>query len=178
MESARRYSKRIGVCGICVRNVTIELRTLESIEVYVTMILHIYTDGGARGNPGPAAIGIAMYNAADLTAPLETYSKYIGSNKTNNEAEYEAVVTALSYASDLDPSEVHFFIDSELVVKQLQGKYKVKNDRLRRMYDRVCAFDSVFPVLEFTHIPREKNVLADSLVNQALDAVKKQTYGA
>lgn len=124
--------------------------------------LIIYTDGGARGNPGPAAVGVHMPGVGD-------YKKCIG-KATNNVAEYAAVILALEKAKELKGEELEFFLDSELVVKQLNGKYKVKDQTLGKLFIQAWNLKSQFKKVSFTHIPREKNKLADKLVNEALDA--------
>lgn len=133
--------------------------------------MHIltYSDGGARGNPGPAAIGFVIYSADNLTTPLETHAAFIGERKTNNEAEYRALNAALTCALSYSPTKITCYLDSELVVKQLAGAYRVKNSTLQKEYEAISALRAQAPMLEFKHIPRAKNTLADRLVNEALD---------
>lgn len=130
------------------------------------MKLKIYTDGGARNNPGPAGIGIVIYNENDKI--IKEHKEYIG-EATNNVAEYQAVVKALEIASTLKAENLDFYIDSELVVKQLKGLYKVKDEKMKKLFDEVKVLSMGFASTEFTHIKREKNVLADKLVNEAID---------
>jgi ribonuclease HI len=125
--------------------------------------LIIYTDGGARGNPGPAGIGVHIVGHKD-------YKKYIG-EATNNQAEYQAVVLALEKAKELKAEEIDFFLDSELIVNQLNGKYKIKDKDLGKLFVKIWNLKMNFKKITFTHIPREKNKDADKLVNQAIDAV-------
>ena len=128
--------------------------------------LIIHTDGGARGNPGPAAIGaILATEDGEIVAEI---SRVIG-RATNNQAEYQAVVAALDKASALKAQELHFYLDSELVVKQLNREYKVKNKELIPLFVSVYNKTLQFKKVKFTHIPREQNKAADALVNQALD---------
>ncbi|MBX4191522.1 MAG: ribonuclease HI family protein [Candidatus Doudnabacteria bacterium] len=128
--------------------------------------LIIYTDGGARGNPGPAAVGVVIYDAGHKE--LERYEKYIGTT-TNNQAEYRALLAALEIATKLGAESIVCHLDSELVVKQLTGKYKIKESGLASLAADALRLTSKFEVVDFVHIPREKNKLADQLVNSALD---------
>ncbi|MEK7166962.1 MAG: ribonuclease HI family protein [Patescibacteria group bacterium] len=127
----------------------------------------IYTDGGARGNPGPGGIGVVIkYNDKILE-----FSKFIG-NSTNNQAEYKAVILALEEAKKLKIQEIDFYSDSELIVNQLNRKYKIKNKDLSFLFIQVWNLSLNFKKITFTHIPREQNKEADKLVNQALDNLK------
>lgn len=134
------------------------------------MRLDVFTDGGARGNPGPAAIGVVIYDRGIQNAPLKTISQFLGPSQTNNEAEYQAVIAALTALQEFSPQEVNFYLDSELVVKQLNGAYKIKQPHLKVFYDRIKALSTTIPMLKFDYVPRAKNKVADALVNQALDA--------
>lgn len=127
-----------------------------------------YTDGGSRNNPGPAACGMVIQDKDGEV--LHAFSKYIGT-ATNNEAEYTALILALERAEELlkGKGEVICRLDSELVVKQLNREYKVKDEKMKALYARVVKLTLDFDRVEFTHIPREKNKLADKLVNQELD---------
>jgi len=127
--------------------------------------LKIYTDGGARGNPGPAGIGILICNTENK---CKKYSEYIGKT-TNNQAEYKALIFALEKAKKLNPLKVTCYLDSELVVKQLNGSYRVKNEGLKPLFAKAENLASFFPKITFSHIPREKNKQADKLVNKAID---------
>lgn len=128
--------------------------------------LTIYTDGGARGNPGPAGIGVVIYSTGEQ--PIRQKGEYIGEG-TNNQAEYKALILGLKEAIDLGASEVQFFLDSELVVKQITGKYKVKEPELKILVMEVLRLCNKFARVDFKHVPREKNKLADKLMNEALD---------
>jgi len=132
--------------------------------------LIIHTDGGARGNPGPAAIGAVLQTTDNKV--LAEVSEYIGET-TNNQAEYKAVIAALEQAKDLKVQEVNLYADSELVVKQLNREYKVKHPDLAPLYVKVYNLSQSFKKIKFHHIPRERNKAADALVNQALDARAK-----
>jgi len=130
------------------------------------MKLKIYSDGGARGNPGPAAIGFVIQNAQDKV--IFKAGECIG-HKTNNEAEYAAIIAALKKAKELSGTELDCYLDSELVVKQLKGEYKVRDEKLAKCYLMVWSLQNQFKLVKYHHIYRERNKLADSLVNEALD---------
>jgi ribonuclease HI len=128
----------------------------------------IYTDGGARGNPGPAAIGVAIFDVANTHQPIKTFGKYLGET-TNNQAEYRALLAGLGLAQKLGARHVVCYLDSELVVKQLTGSYKIREEGLKDLAMDVIRAKNNFDQVEFKHVPREKNKLADQLVNEALD---------
>lgn len=127
-----------------------------------------YTDGGSRNNPGPAACGIVIQNEKEEI--IFTASKYLGT-ATNNQAEYGALIAALEKANELigGGGEVMCHLDSELVVKQLKREYKVKDDKMKNLFAQVCKLCLNFDKVEFIHVRREKNKLADKLVNEELD---------
>ncbi len=135
-------------------------------------IITINTDGGARGNPGPAAIGVVM-KAGDWSFE---YSEYIG-DTTNNVAEYTAVLRALEFIRDgkCTPPEftqIQFMLDSELVVRQIMGIYKVRDTTLQGIYQLIQTILHSQPfTATFTHVPRAQNKRADLLVNFALDSI-------
>ncbi len=124
----------------------------------------IHTDGGARGNPGPAGIG-ATIKIGEKTHELK---RYIGET-TNNQAEYRALIMALEHAKELGVTEADCRLDSELVVKQLNREYKVKDKDLAPLFVRVWNLMSEFKKITFKHIYREDNKAADKLVNEAID---------
>lgn len=134
--------------------------------------LEIYTDGGARNNPGPAGIGVVIGN--------KEYAEYIGET-TNNIAEYRAVIFALKKAkqllgkSKLKNTEVIVNIDSQLIVNQLNGKYKILEKELQLLFMEVWNLKFSFPYLKFKYIPREKNRRADHLVTQAINTRDQNT---
>ncbi len=130
------------------------------------MTCKLYTDGGARGNPGPAAIGAVILN--EEGEKIFELSSYLG-NATNNQAEYAGIIEGLKAAQNRNIKKITCFMDSELVVKQLKGQYKVKNPELKNLWKEAATLASKFEQIEFIHIPREKNADADLLVNQALD---------
>lgn len=134
-------------------------------------MINVYTDGGARGNPGPAAIGVFIVHGKN--AVLARIGKKIG-HATNNVAEYTAVIEGLAWiAKNIDKlsiDRINFFLDSQLVVSQLNGIYKIKNSVLRELLFSIREKEaSLGSVISYTHIRREKNKEADRLVNMALD---------
>lgn len=120
----------------------------------------IFTDGGARGNPGPSAIGVIINNAK--------YSKYIGT-ATNNQAEYQAVIFALEQAKKLKLQELEINLDSELVCRQLNRQYKIKNKGLQELFLKAHNLIFDFKKVVFKYVPRAQNKLADKLVNMELN---------
>lgn len=130
--------------------------------------LTIYTDGGARGNPGPAGIGVVIFDSTQKE--LKRISRHIGST-TNNQAEYKALIAGLEQALESGGEEALCHLDSELVVRQMQGKYKVREEGLKDLAAQALRLTAKFKRVEFTHIRREKNKLADQLVNKALDEI-------
>lgn len=131
----------------------------------------IFTDGGSRGNPGPAAIGVVIFDLED-NKKIHEISKCIGS-ATNNIAEYSAVEAAIDWVKEQsDHATTEFYLDSELVQRQLIGQYKVKDPSLRQIFLRVREkVISLGGQITFIHVRREQNAEADTLVNKALDAV-------
>ena len=136
---------------------------------YMNNKLTIFTDGGARGNPGPAGIGAVLYN--DKKEKVAEVSKFLGV-KTNNQAEYTALIEALKKARELQAQELEIFLDSELVVKQLNGLYKVKNKDLAPLFLEVYNLSLNFSKITFIHVYRENNKEADRLANEAMDRGK------
>ncbi|MBI4122535.1 MAG: ribonuclease HI family protein [Parcubacteria group bacterium] len=130
------------------------------------MKLTIHTDGGARGNPGPAGIGVVIADAKGTVK--KEISEYIG-EATNNQAEYQALIRGLEAAHKLDASEVAVVMDSELVVKQLQREYKVRNAELGALFVKAWNLLQGFQRYSIKHVLRSKNKGADALVNKALD---------
>ena len=132
----------------------------------------MYTDGGARGNPGPAATGVVITDEKGNF--IKKYSKEIGI-RTNNEAEYEAVIFALQKIKQLFGKEkvkkinIEIRMDSELVARQLNGKYKVEEEKLSPLFIKIWNLKMDFGNISFVEIPREKNREADRLLNEELD---------
>lgn len=134
--------------------------------------LVVYTDGGARGNPGPAAIGVVIQDRTEKV--LKEIGEYLGET-TNNQAEYAALVCALQelktmFGEELKKLNVEVRMDSELVVRQMEGKYKVRDAGLKEQFAKAAQLRlEAVPNITFAHIPRERNARADALVNSALD---------
>ncbi len=133
--------------------------------------LIIYTDGGARGNPGPAAIGYVIKSARGKT--LVEGEAFIG-RTTNNVAEYAALNAALRRVRDLGGQRVTCFLDSELVVRQLNGQYRVKEEKMRQSYENLRPLVASFLEISFRAVPRGRNSRADELVNRVLDEQEKK----
>lgn len=130
------------------------------------MVYTLFSDGGARGNPGPAGIGVVIFD--DQKRIVAQVSEYIGVT-TNNIAEYHAVYAGLQKAKELGVAEINCKLDSELVVNQLNQKYRVKNVDLGPWFVKIWNLRQDFKNVSFEHVPREQNKMADALVNQAID---------
>lgn len=129
----------------------------------------VYTDGASRGNPGPASIGAVVYQVGpDGLEELTDISEPIGI-ATNNVAEYQAVIAALELVEQLDPDEVLVRADSQLLVRQLSGEYRVKATNLKPLHQQIQEVATRLGRVRFEHVPREKNRVADGLANDALD---------
>ena len=128
--------------------------------------LFIYTDGGSRGNPGPAGIGVVILDSGKKK--LKEIHKYIG-EATNNVAEYSALICGLEEAFALNADEIVLHMDSELIVKQLNGEYRVKDERMKTLFAKAIKELKNFKAFEIKHIDRLKNKEADKLVNKALN---------
>jgi len=128
--------------------------------------LTIFTDGGARGNPGPAATGVVIKNTAGKT--LAAWGEYLG-EQTNNYAEYMALIAGLKKAHELKTVEVECFLDSELIVKQMRREYKVKEPTLQKLFILAYNASAQFKKVSYRHIPRAENKEADALVNETLN---------
>ena len=133
----------------------------------------VYTDGGSRGNPGPSGIGVVICNNTGQV--IKEYKEFLGPRFTNNEAEYFAVISAMKKIKSLfgkgkmKSLDIEFFSDSELVVKQLNGEYKILNENIQPLFLLAWNAKQDFGKVSFNHIPRKQNKRADKLVNQALD---------
>ena len=131
---------------------------------------HANIDGGSRGNPGPAAYGVVMRDGrGEVVARLK---KYIGQN-TNNVAEYFALIAALDYAQAHGIRALRLESDSELLVKQMRGQYKVKSEELKPLFERAKKMSQTLESFRIEHVYREQNREADALVNQALDETSR-----
>lgn len=133
------------------------------------MKLFIHTDGGARGNPGPGAVGVVVKNKNGKV--IKEVGKFIGKS-TNNEAEYKALIEGLKTCQDYETTELEFYIDSLLIVSQLNGKFKVKDSRMRMLFNEAKKIEAKYKKVVYTHVPRTKNFQADKIVNEVLDNVK------
>lgn len=133
----------------------------------------IYTDGGSRGNPGPAAIGVVIHNEREQE--LKKYGEYLGDNLTNNEAEYQAVIFALKKFKALfgkklaEHTEIEIRCDSEFLVSQVNAEYKILDEKIQKLFLELWNLRLDFKKIKFKYISREKNKEADRLVNEALD---------
>lgn len=127
----------------------------------------VYADGASRGNPGEAAIGAVVYDESG--EERATVSRRLG-RATNNEAEYQAAIAGLEAAQELGGGKVELRMDSELVVRQLLGVYRVKNARLKPFYERILVLKREFSAFSVQSVPRARNKRADQLANLALDA--------
>ncbi len=125
-----------------------------------------YTDGGSFNNPGPSGIGGVFFD--ENKKELARFCEFIGDG-TNNQAEYKAVIKALEIAkSEFQATEVEFFLDSELIVKQMNQEYKIKHPDLKPLFFKIREMILGFSLITFGHIKREKNKIADSLVKKAI----------
>jgi len=128
--------------------------------------LIINSDGAARGNPGPAGIGVTIKD--EKGAIVREIAEYLGET-TNNQAEYRALIAGLKAAVEMGAEEIRAFADSELIVKQIKGLYKVKNEGLRPLFEEVKGLLRKFKSCNITYVPREMNKEADKLANKAID---------
>jgi len=126
----------------------------------------LYVDGGARGNPGPAGLGVVIKDIDKKI--LKEFYKFIGI-ATNNVAEYNAVIQGLQEALFLEAEEVVLNLDSELVAKQLKGEFRVKDVKIKSLFDQAIELMNRFKTVEINHIGRENNKEADKLVNKAIN---------
>ena len=128
--------------------------------------IKIFTDGGARGNPGPAAIGVVIKDEKNKV--IKEYAEYIGKT-TNNQAEYQALIKGLELAQKLKPAQIICYLDSELVVKQMKQEFKVKDKDLQPLFIKAWNAAIGFKKISYQHIPRSLNKEADKLLNIELD---------
>jgi len=125
-----------------------------------------FTDGGARGNPGPAGIGGVILDTEGVV--IGEVSEYIGET-TNNQAEYRALLATLQKAKQLGATHVDCYMDSQLVVRQMNREYRVKDPGLAQIFMQIYNLCPTIGVVTFTHVPRAQNAAADKLVNRAID---------
>ena len=128
--------------------------------------LFLYTDGGARNNPGPAATGFVLKDEEGQV--VKKGGTFLGV-ATNNEAEYRALIEGLQAAKEFNPNHLDCFLDSSLVVNQLNGTFKIKEARLRKLVFEAKALEQELTSVRYQHIPREENKEADAILNQILD---------
>ncbi len=140
----------------------------------------IYTDGASRGNPGKASVGVVFCNQKKEV--IKKHSTYLGDKITNNEAEYQAVIIALKKFIALfgkklaEKTDIEIKSDSELLVKQLEGKYKIINPNIQKLFVQVWNLKLDFRKVKFKLVSREKNKEADNLANEALDEKKQSLF--
>ncbi len=132
------------------------------------MHVTLFTDGGSRGNPGPAASGYVIYDHDNENAVLVEEGVYLG-EATNNQAEYKAIVFGLTKAKEIGATHVDVYMDTQLAERQLNGHYKVKDQKLAKLFLEVVNLKHSFKAVSFHHVPREENKAADAMVNKALD---------
>jgi ribonuclease HI len=152
--------------------VEVHLRRLQrqaakGADRHLELKARLSTDGGARGNPGPAAYGYVL--ESDDGQVLAAHGEAIG-HATNNVAEYSGLVAGMTKAAELGVRELEVVSDSELLVKQMRGEYKVKNEALRQLWEAANDLERRFAKVRYTAVRRAHNELADRLVNEALDA--------
>jgi ribonuclease HI len=138
-------------------------------------MLTAYTDGGARGNPGPGGYGV--YIVDDAGQMVTQLTGTLG-NVTNNVAEYRGLLAALEWAVRHGHRQLRVRADSLLLVKQMRGEYRVKNPGLQRLYDKACQLVSRLERVDFEHVRREQNKEADRLANDAMDEATRRTLAA
>lgn len=129
----------------------------------------LFTDGGSRGNPGPSASGFVVLDTDDQL--LASEGVYLGL-ATNNQAEYTALKLGLEKVINMGVKNLQVFMDSQLIINQMNGLYKVKHDQLKPLNDAICKLANNFENITFTYVPREENALADAQVNKVLDNTK------
>ena len=132
------------------------------------MNLVLYIDGGARGNPGPAAVGVVIQDES-TRAPLHEAGYWLGT-ATNNTAEYQGLIRALTLATDMKPNRITIYSDSELLVRQITGQYRVKSTTIKPLFENARKLLGGFSQWEIHHVRREKNKRADELANMSMDA--------
>lgn len=138
----------------------------ENSDLSYLLEINIYTDGGSRGNPGPSASGVVILDKDNNV--VKKTGEYLGIS-TNNQAEYKALLLGIKEAIQLDAKRINIYMDSLLIINQMLGKYKIKNQELLPIYIEVTRLIKNFEKVTFTHIPRELNKLADQKVNDILD---------
>ncbi len=130
-------------------------------------VLKIWSDGGSRGNPGKAAVGIVMQDQQGQ--PVWQQGQYLGQPISNNQAEYQALYQALVQAQQFQAKQIICHLDSQLVVEQVNGRYKVKDEGLRQWWQKIQLILQTFESYQVIYVPRAQNAQADAIVNQVLD---------
>lgn len=147
------------------RNKDVDTRTPED-EKLRPKTYQLFSDGAARGNPGPAGVGVVIKDSAGEV--VEEIAEYLGET-TNNQAEYQALQKGLQRATELKIKNIEVFLDSELIVKQLRGEYAVKHPALLPLYEEIKQYLKKFSSVKIAHVPRERNKEADRLANLGID---------
>lgn len=137
-------------------------------------VLRLFTDGAARGNPGPAGLGLVIEDGAGTR--LWGGCRFVGT-ATNNQAEYLALIEGLRRATEWSPERLEVYLDSQLVVEQLAGRYKVRSAELKPLHREALMLLAGFPNHKIAHVPRERNRGADALANRAIDEYQPQNGG-
>ncbi|KXA92979.1 hypothetical protein AKJ66_03030 [candidate division MSBL1 archaeon SCGC-AAA259E22] len=129
-----------------------------------------WIDGASRGNPGPGGVGIVVKD--DSGKILKKISEYLGDDLTNNQAEYLALIKCLKYCKNKGIKNAKILSDSNLVVRQMNGQYEVRSENIRNLYEEAKKLESQIRKVTYMHIPREENLNADNLANEAIDREK------
>ncbi|MEE9559010.1 MAG: ribonuclease HI family protein [Candidatus Brocadiales bacterium] len=166
----KRLKEFFGKLGGLIGGVEPGMDTKKSVKPALRVSGHIqlYTDGASRGNPGKSGIGVVVLDGEKNV--LAEVSEYIG-DATNNVAEYKALIRGVEKALEFSPSRVDVFADSELVVRQLNGQYKVRAPSILPLYNEARKLLGMLPESKVQYVPREQNSLADALANRAIDMV-------
>ena len=150
-------------------------KKMPNVKTQISKVV-VYADGGSRGNPGPSAVGVVILN--DKGQKIKEYGHKLEDDATNNEAEYEAVIFALKKlkllfgSAKIKDLEVELRLDSQLIASQLNGQYKILEERMQLLFMKVWNLKLDFKKVSFKNIPREQNSRADWLVNQTLDSAE------
>jgi len=152
----------------------LDRQSSEEVVEAVGGTLHLFTDGGARGNPGQAAVGCILEDPVEGKV-IREHAERIGIT-TNNVAEYRALIEGLKIARRYHPNRLVCHLDSELIVKQLKGEYRVKMHAFQEYFAEIGGIIEEIPSVEFVYIPRSDNYRADALVNKALDDHPSPSY--
>lgn len=142
------------------------MKTARGYSTLKNKKLFLYTDGGSRGNPGPAGIGVVILD--DKKKKIKEISRYIG-EATNNIAEYNALVSGLEESVNMGAREIIVYMDSELITRQLSGEYRVKDADIKPLFEKALGILKNFSSFEIKHVDRSKNKDADKLVNKAIN---------